>query len=863
MIIWHLVRSIQFLIFLSLAFMLVSCGGGSENKEDHVSQVVRIQVSPGTVLLTGLNERHQLKAIAYNAAGEEVEINSPISWTSNKSDVIQVNDSGELEALSSVGSAIISATIDNVNSNDVSVFTIQPVANSVFVNDEQIIGEPELVDPTQATGVGTRYKVTLKGSQTVEPGDMLLGNETQPIGGRVVDKSETNGDTVVTLELVPINEMISELKIDESYELTNEDVELAEDLDSLYVMEKNKDGSFRFTPKLGGALSKSVARALSGRETGTPTGTPTNPFHPLECSSSLPTIPLTLNALPISDSLSIDLDLIIQYDSNNEGLQKLALAGEVKGSLKVTPTFDIAIEGKISCDLQLVTLTVPVGGPVALVLGAQIPIGIGFEIGGKISLAQVGAEVSTDAKITAEIGVQKNASGWEMINIAEADVKSDYKVIMPDSENLDAQFRIEPSLKGFIYTKLAMGNRFFRALQFDTFKVSGGLVESASLATVNGQVADLGFAANYKQTLNVNGGLGGDATNIFGLLDINVAAVSLSRNLDLFTSPKLQSANADVSSFNIGDSVNFDIKLNPNTIDYLSLTSSEPYNLDDIIVYRRVDEAGTITASEIARTSATFAQTDFNINWTADFDGSIEDDFYVFTDTKALRIPFTQGLDLPFLDELELGKIAAPTPACVVSDEFAHLTKLEVRGFSESLDDSVRERNNGPSSPIIVNAGSGSGGIQATAQYGNFFVKSEEEHSDISATASDQLLIIPNNAGLIGQPAVLKAQVLFNGNEIDSRFKGRISCVTVSSRALNFDSNESLSAIRESGSYELKCNITLGETIFLNMKAEADGVNADMTLYWEGMTIEDTSGNSIEYNSCSSSGTDYSQGLGS
>ncbi len=228
----------------------------------------------------------------------------------------------------------------------------------------------------------------------------------QPVGGRVVSVTTTGeGNSLVTLEMIPINEMFTSLKIDQTYKLTNDDIEISDSIASFYSMEKNEDGSYKFTQKPN--ISTKSSYGNNGFSppllSGTPTGTVANPFHPLECNSTLPTIPLTLNVLPLSDNMTLDLNLIIQYDSDNEGLQKLALAGLLQTVLQLNPTLDIAFEGKIECTLELVTVTIPVGGPLALILGAQVPFGIGFEIGGKITLAQVGAEVKVESKVTAEI----------------------------------------------------------------------------------------------------------------------------------------------------------------------------------------------------------------------------------------------------------------------------------------------------------------------------------------------------------------------------------------------------------------------------------------------------------------------------
>ena len=248
-----------------------------------------------------------------------------------------------------------------------------------------------------------------------------------------------------------------------------------------------------------------------------------------------------------------------------------------------------------------------------------------------------------------------------MLNELETEAKADYRWLLPPAANLDAQLRIEPSMNAHLFAKVAMGNRFFAALRFDTFVVKGGITQAANLSTVNAQVADEAYASDYALALEVSAGLASDAQDLFDFLSVNVAALELKYSLPLFESPKAQSVVADVDAFEAGDPVTFTVALSPATLDYLFLLTPTPYNVDEIVVYRKTSGAGpTVTTEEVARVAASPGQTTFQLPWTADAEGAVADGFYAFVDTKALTVPLVGG-GIPFIDELELGKVTGPS----------------------------------------------------------------------------------------------------------------------------------------------------------------------------------------------------------
>jgi len=360
-------RSLMLLMVIALSFVLNACGGGGKGYSEPDNIVASIVVSPSTALLTDLSDTHILHAQAYNAAGEAID--SMITWVSSNPTIIEVNADGEVTNLDYVGSSSITAQSGNVSSNTATIIAIQAAINSVFVNDEQVMSAPVLVDPSIPVGLGARYSLNIDSAVQVAPGDILLGSETAPVGGRVVDVVSGVSEHVVTLELIPIYEMFTKIKIDETYHLTADDAVISDALDGLYTMEKQADGSYSFVPNLG-LLPSGVSNASDK----------------LECIRkpiTKPTIPLTINMPTLMGGFKLDLNPVIQYDSDGGGLQKLGLAGTAESKIEVKATVDFAFEGKVECTLELVRVPVPLTGPLSVVLGGSIPVGVGVEFARK------------------------------------------------------------------------------------------------------------------------------------------------------------------------------------------------------------------------------------------------------------------------------------------------------------------------------------------------------------------------------------------------------------------------------------------------------------------------------------------------
>ena len=106
---------------------------------------------------------------------------------------------------------------------------------------------------------------------------MLLGREEAPVGGKVVDAQVTNGDVVVTLELLTLDELFAQLKIDQTYDLSNVEAQISEDAVDFYAMERQPDGSYVFTVLPDIPVDEKAKF----------------PLGPFQCETTLPITPLT------------------------------------------------------------------------------------------------------------------------------------------------------------------------------------------------------------------------------------------------------------------------------------------------------------------------------------------------------------------------------------------------------------------------------------------------------------------------------------------------------------------------------------------------------------------------------------------
>jgi len=633
-----LIRWGQHGLVAALAAVIAACGGGgSSNTEAPAAVVATVEIRETGVLLQQTGETRQLSAVARDAHGNELDV--PIEWSSGKPAVIGVDAAGKLSATSAAGSSQIVASAQGVRSAPLLAVVTQPAAGAVLVSDAQVLGEPVETDPNSAPSLANTYRVTLSGVAPPALGTLLVGTGSKAVAGRVlaVDTSVA-GQTTVTLGLVPLPELFPNLLLDEVFDLSIGPVIYSDAVLAHYTVER-VGNTHTFTPKPAVPQDASRQHALA-RAIGT-----RRQLGPLDCDDSAitgligdpPPLPVQLSTPPL---FTFTIHPMLEVRHTLEEKRWLVKATpEISAEIGVKAA--LVFEGKLNCTIELFVFPVPVGGALSLLLGGLVPIGAGFEFGGKITLASLELMTKVEAKAAAEIGLVCAGDDCRLHTLLDPTFTDKETVTLP-STGLGG-VRVEPSFAVFGTVEAEIGSARWRSWRFEAFKTQFGGKLEGNFATKAAQIADTGYQSAYKLSLEGKAGVGTDIDELLGALGLaNFAMPEYTLSLPLARSPA-GVVSADRASFAVGDTVNLKAVLDPTT--FLGL-----YNVDRI---EWVHQAGG-TQTTVATQTASSGQTEFN-HALAAASASAAGDYYAFVITGLPGLP------------LELGKVAlteAPVQAC-------------------------------------------------------------------------------------------------------------------------------------------------------------------------------------------------------
>lgn len=624
-------------LILAILLIFTACSGGSGSSDNSSSgvdtspQVVKVVIAPQSVLFTDLDQSKMLSATAYDASGNV--INKSITWTTSHNDVVTIGADGNASAQGVIGSTTITAEAGGIKSAPIMITVAEVVGGAILVDDDQVIGNIELVAPTVPPGVGSQYKVTLKGLALPELGDILVGTGELPIAGQVVSAELINGVVHVTLEIVPIDQMFTQLVINEVLDLGEVTPYIPEEIANHYTVTEEADGTLLFTPK-----SKSSASALAPELE--------FEFTPFTCklegTGTVPTFSLSnpVSAIRINRNFSLDL----AYDSALGGFQKASVIGDLKAVFKAKPSLAANLNAKVSCDVELGSIPLPITGSLSWLLGFSVPLGVGFEVGGQLELAQLGVDIDVNAHYTAEFGVEcplgNSCTSIHELTNDNSTFKTDWVLPSGDIEN---NLRLKPEISGFGSAKLAVGigNRYIGriigtsvATQFELIEAKGGLKQGADLAMIPAQVENTAYSSEYKLSIFSSIGAGSDINSWLSYFGMTGSVFEYQfPEILLASSPKVLSATANQDQYSYGDAVTFKVKLDQATVNYGFLG----YNVDEISIYKRVPNAeGSYDYIHFFDMHATDEQTKFEREWVFTDEGNITDNYYAFVKTKFL-----------------------------------------------------------------------------------------------------------------------------------------------------------------------------------------------------------------------------------
>lgn len=653
----HRHRRTGILWFLPLVLLACSPGAPQEPR------LTRIEINPPGLLLASIGDSRTLQAIAYDQYGDVMDVE--LDWSSSNQEQVTV-ENGTVSAATAIGSSQIVASAGSVHSTPVVVVVAELVPEAVLVSDAQIVGEIEAVDDTQAFGPGYRYTVRLQDVLPPEVGSVLVASEGAPVVGRVVAVA---GDEV-TLEVIPLDEVVTGLELDDQLlDLTRAPLQFPPEVEEAFDIQTAADGTTTLSLKPGVTLS-SRARSVGGLAEIAPQATQAFDLGPFSCEAEGV---LSIDVIKAKFTFSSNLSLDAAW---NDSLRKLVVGGQPTVSYDLRPVLSAALTGKVDCRATLAEFKIPLPGFLGFFLGGIVPLGVGFELGGALPLPAVGVDVQGSISATVAAGFVCPAGGecsfprsFEMggtppkvtpvIPDAPPGVKLDLEANAYAFAGLEAGITSQKLIKalGTVITSV-------KNYRIQLLVAKGGLKLSAKLASEVTQAQDDTYAAEYGINFEATIAAGKSVQAFFDLVKLNAFSLSFElANVPLASSPKLLSMSLDHDSFEAGDEVAFTVNLDPQFLTFLG-----SHNVDAVRIYR--ESGGTLVL--VNETNAAPGQQSVVVPWVASLDSE-----------EGMRfVAFVQTSFFPAL-RLELGAVtigAAP----VASGEI-RVSWREVRDYDETI----------------------------------------------------------------------------------------------------------------------------------------------------------------------------------
>lgn len=351
--------------------------------------------STGT-LLTERGARSRLALTAFNAEGRVVPAGA-VTWKSSDPATITVDADGGLTAIASGGSADITA----VGASGASAVATVVVAAA---GPRTRVLAPDAVRTAPAAVLGADGQPTGQFLLTLNPapsglteGDLLVG-DSPAVLGRVV-ALRPGGE--VLMELVDPGVAFPGMNVRSEGSFTNAQFVLAEDLSPLLEVAANTAQGISYRRR---AMARQPAVAPSARRQALAPG------DAVKCEGA--------SAAEIKlepQKIRIDVSRARWKRAWQPGVEQAVIVqGPITLSLSFKVAAHIAAGLTRKCSLLLGYLPLPVGAP-TWVLGAKVPVKIGFEVGAEAKLLELTYELTQTETIDFELGFRclgSAACGW-------------------------------------------------------------------------------------------------------------------------------------------------------------------------------------------------------------------------------------------------------------------------------------------------------------------------------------------------------------------------------------------------------------------------------------------------------------------
>jgi hypothetical protein len=594
--------------------LLVSSACGTEPAPSAAS----VEVGPESVLLTGAGEEHKLAAVVRSADGAPIEL--PVSWDSSDATIASVDAAGSVRAVADVGTTEVIASVGSIRSAPVLVTVAQPVTGAVLITDAQIVGAPTSIDADPDLAQGAHLEVSLRGVTGLSSGVILINTEAQPIAGRVESMEPRGEDLRVRLAVVPPTELFTDFAFEDRLDLATDPFEIPAELAEAYDVTQT-GASFVFMPKDGSASRPGavLARSVIG-----PAASPVPRYAGAQGTQALPPLPPFKECeaeLGFGSGLPVPLSLSTPPAFSFTAAGSVVRVATPQGTtftVRGTPTFAFTsilevtsgFEAKLECKLTLARQKFRAPGWAGLFFGGDVEYGVGFEVGGKVTLlaAKVGGSVEVKPVIEATLACPTGRPCS-----LDGDVTADSTL----SPTLEApslnQAQFEPSVNLFGFVSLEAGNADIEALQFDAIEAQAGVELAAGLTLEGLQMANTdaeGGRSKYELALKGKVGPGVKLGSFLSYLGLDkTVPLELSFAVPLGESPT-GTVTADRARYLPGDHVTITVALDGASTRF---PSGGIYNVDRVVLLR----ATGLTSQVLASAAAADGQTAFELAFDA------------------------------------------------------------------------------------------------------------------------------------------------------------------------------------------------------------------------------------------------------
>jgi hypothetical protein len=572
-----------------------------------------ITVSPGFILLVANGDAHQLEAVVRDASGRVVA--RDVTWQAEGA-ALTISAAGRVTAVAPVGSGTVWAEVGGVRSNPVHVAVVRLAAGAILVADDQVLGFEEAADTARAgedvagasevdAGPYHTFLVTLRGVDPPPVGSILVGREEAPLAGRVLGVRVDGALVHVTLETVAIDDVFDTIDFDVTLAVPSADL-VASGAAEPSAVRRLDHGAVEIDYSLG-----SDAIRLEGETT-------KFTFGPFECTAEA--MPRFTAGVVVTVRLepSLDSDVVIRHDKDSD-LQfiRFVVRGTLRASLSGALELAAAFTGTVQCRVEILSVRLPIGGPISAFLSPALTFGTGFDIGGSIGVAQFRTGWGGSASATVDLGFEYDSvTGFRAIR--DVTTASEAKPLLEFPSGVVEDLRVDVGL-AFLAT---VGVDFRVALPFiepkKLFEFTFGPRADASLAFVRSQFLDPDYASNYDVKIRYRLAPGETIAKFFEDLMkkffrgaapfIGVSPFELSFDQVLAQSP-IGTFNLSGTTVDVGSAVRLRVDLTLDTIDFL-LT----YNVTGVRIYRLRGALSPEIMFDIPVTSV--AQRVFETSWT-------------------------------------------------------------------------------------------------------------------------------------------------------------------------------------------------------------------------------------------------------